>query len=56
MNATDIMVYLSNFVKIASSNATKQNIGRALTKHDFRRVKRNGLQVYAVKLINQIIN
>lgn len=56
MNATDIMVYLSSFVKITSSNATKQNIGKALTKHGFHRVKRNGLQMYAVKLKNQITN
>ena len=54
MSATDVLVYLQKFVNIVMSNATKQNIGKALTKLGFNRVKRKGSQVYAVKLKNKI--
>ncbi|NBU06041.1 MAG: virulence-associated E family protein, partial [Sphingobacteriia bacterium] len=49
LSTTDIASNLSEYRKINITNAFKQNLGKALAKHKFVRVKRNGRWVYALK-------
>jgi predicted P-loop ATPase len=49
LSTTDIASNLSEYRKINITNAFKQNLGKALAKHKFVRVKKNGRWVYALK-------
>jgi predicted P-loop ATPase len=49
LSTTDIASNLAEYRKFNITNATKLNLGRALHKHKFERVKKVGRYVYAVK-------
>ena len=49
LSATDIAAVFTENVKVNITNSFKQNLGKALAKHKFVRVKKNGRYVYALK-------
>jgi predicted P-loop ATPase len=49
LSTTDIASNLAEHQKLSITNAFSQNLGRALAKHKFVRVKKNGRYVYALK-------
>lgn len=49
LSATDIAAVFAENVKVNITNSFKQNLGKALAKHKFVRVKKNGRWVYALK-------
>jgi predicted P-loop ATPase len=50
LSTTDIASNLAEFRKFSITNTTKQNLGKALQKHKFLRLKKQGRYVYALKL------
>jgi hypothetical protein len=50
LSTTDIASNLAEFRKFSMTNAAKQNLGKALQKHKFLRLKKQGRYVYALKL------
>ena len=50
LSTTDIASNLAEFRKFSITNTTKQNLGRALQKHKFLRLKKQGRYVYALRL------
>jgi predicted P-loop ATPase len=49
LSTTDIASNLAEHQKFNITNSFKQNLGKALHKHKFARVKKNGRYVYALK-------
>jgi hypothetical protein len=49
LSTTDIASNLAEHQKVNITNSFTQNLGRALNKHKFVRVKKNGRWVYALK-------
>ena len=48
LSTTDIATNLARHQKLQITNSLKQNLGKALNKHKFARVKKNGRWVYAL--------
>ena len=49
LSTTDIASNLAEHQKLIITNSFRQNLGKALAKHKFARVKKNGRYVYALK-------
>ena len=56
LSATEVAAVLSEYKRFQISNGTKQNLGRALNKHKFLRLKKKGRYVYALSRTNQHSN
>jgi len=49
LSTTDIASNLAEHQKLIITNSFRQHLGKALAKHKFARVKKNGRYVYALK-------